>query len=192
MFKYLSKREKTLISISFVIGFIGFTIALLLSGCQKDPKVINFIKEISQPHEIRKMFNIRDRESYASGSGGFFLFFGGASYNSSSKIIDKVQFAWKYKNKYILDTVYLSTIEIILDKDIKTPVVQFKWCASFPIDPDKYTLAHLNYGELQAYDYTNHIQTFLSYYRCGTIIRCHPDDWKININLPLNKKRDKE
>jgi hypothetical protein len=157
------------------------SLAILFIGCERykvrQERKNHIIKNLSKNNLIRKMFYKEGVQNQTkSDFGGFFVFgigAGGGGSSSTSILKKTVTFAYKYEDDYIVTSLPLSKIRIRLDKECKQPTVSFKvrTNASF-------------------YVINEHIlnDTDFKYVVIYARITCHPNMWKVNINMPLEGK----
>lgn len=142
-----------------ILGII--LIMFMLASCGDDSPHYSDVL-LNKEFKIRKMMNTSSQNT----SGGFFLFVGSVGSSTSTN----VTFAWEIDtNKYINSTFNITRIVIELDTNIQSPVVEF--------------------GVYNSRDYKFENNPLnINWYIDWATIRCHPDQWKVDINLPYQEE----
>lgn len=117
-------------------------------------------------HLLRKMNT--QKVSSSQGSAGFFFIVGGANYSSKEEMF--IFFSWLMNDKetYAISKLLLTNIRVRFANKISQPYIKFHW------EPSAYA------------GYNNLIEavTRINY----AVIVCKPSDWKIDIQMPMEKK----
>jgi hypothetical protein len=152
-----------------IAGFFTLLVILAITQEIKESKkrdeLIN--QCLAGSHKLRKIYTekkVSSRESL----GGFFAFgFGGINGNSSTKEIDTVKFAWNIRNnEYVLSSVPLEKIRVCLNNNIETPYITFSYYENY-------------------FNYSKPLKNVVLIY-----IHCHPDQWKIDIKIPMEENNE--
>jgi len=130
----------------------------ILPSCDTTPTFTDVLS--SKNFKVRKMTNNQSQNIH----GGFFLFSG----NIDGETTPNVSFAWELRpDMYINSTFNLESVVVVLDTTKIQPVVEF----------------HLNSKR-----YFNDDPRHINYHIKWVTIKCHPDQWIIDINLPYQEK----
>ena len=135
-------------------------ITLFMSGCE-DKKMLGEI--LDGEHKLHKM--VESVKINSNLSGGFFLVAGGIDQSTTEEII--IRFSWQMNDDtYAISSLPIEKIRINLDNEVTIPTIKFNW--SYKI-----------------VDFTD-TQEIIDYCVDSAVVTVKPDDWPIQINLPLN------
>jgi hypothetical protein len=181
-----------------VLGIIG--VLLIIWGQQQqdardEAKIVaalkadkHYIEAFKGQHMLQKMREEKLMEGEVHASFGFFTFY------IDGKISDKINvlFSWEYTdpkigNLFVLDRMYYQDIMVKFE-NIGTPTIEFN-CKPF----DQCYLWNIKKG-LPYYDevymsegYATNPLAFLTKFRTTALIRCKPEHWPKDIQIPLTR-----
>jgi hypothetical protein len=155
-------------------NFIFLSLLLLVaSSCSLVSLPEKVKQEISGEKVLRKMTSVTDQKT--SGASAFFLFAGSSSFSSTSEV--NVIFAWKMTSgEYQTTSVPITKIRTVFDSLAVAPTVSFHFLNAF------YTMS-------DACTFNDQTQLFFNEHLAYIKIRVKPEDWPLDIQLPLNEKK---
>lgn len=153
-------------------NFVFLSLLLLVAAsCSLVSLPEDVKKEISGEKTLRKMTSAMDQKT--SGNSAFFLFAGSSSLSSNSEV--NVIFAWKMtSNEYQITSVPVTKIRTVFDSLAVVPTVSFYFLKAF------YTMS-------DGSTFNNQTQLFFNEHLAYIKIRVKPEDWPLDIQLPLNE-----
>ena len=145
---------------------ISILIIVLCSMCTCTEQISSEEKVLMGEHKLRKFITTTEKTSAAT--GGFFLFLGAASGNSTQNEI--CYFSWQMSDdSYVISKLPLVKIRVRLIEGIEIPTIRFQL--------SKY------YRNIWKEDIIDKISEECVLY---ATITCNPKDWQLKIEMPLN------
>lgn len=158
---------KKILILFVIISIIAFSGMFSCDWVESGQKTTSITKTLRGKHKLRKLNTMVD--SRTSTQGWFLLVAGGYGRNSSNRKM--LYFAWQNNNnEYVISKLPLTKIRVVLKDNIKNPYIKFEWKDRIWTEANKY------------------MERVFDVYVLYAIVYCRPDQWKMKIEMPLNKK----